>query len=591
MSEVSAQPSWPPRSPHDVLLSSPNGRKKLSQFHDRTSPSPSPLKRTTTNSSIRHRARKLVEATLSQDDEEEDEETLQLQLQAIEAKLKLKKLQGKSKIIAGSSGVNLDGPAHSRPPTRAGSVLSSRANRRPVEEEDIILTRSNSQAEMQIPISPPQKRIVTEEARSPGRVLLGIDKGLKGRDVSLRRAPSLRGDNDRYQDPFGGHLKQQSSRSHNQGSMRTRNAAAIESQARPRSFSERIADIRANDKDEKKRADEIRKKRNKGFGVNEKELDEFKKKADIRSATSASRELNSRQTGEREFSREEVLKAFNKPAGGLLHRNTTASTVRNTQRIDRPLTTVSNSNEETSKTYTAARASSRPHSAAITRRRSSSPPVDPRIETPPSPPQADSTLLESFSGLHLSKRILPHTFLTRTFSDKRTFLIQDLLRIIKAPDYQLPDIEEDFVVFGIVASKSEPRDHKETHKINNSKDADPDNGRSKYMVITLTDLKWDLHLYLFTTAFTRFWKLTPGTLVAILNPGVMAPRPSDVDTGRFSLVLNSSDDTVLEIGTARDLGFCKSVKRDGKVCDAWVDKRHTEFCAFHVDKQIAKTKA
>lgn len=588
---VSAAPNWPPRSPHDVLLSSPNGRKKLSQCQDRTSPSPSPLKRSGTTPNLQHRARQLAEATLGQDDEEEDEETLQLQLQAIEAKLKLKKLQARSKTIASNSCIHRNGPAHSQPPARAGSVLSSRANRQRAEGEDIVLVRSKSQAEIQIPLSPPQKRIVTEEPRSPGRVLLGIDKGLKGRDVSLRRAPSLREDSNRHQDPFGGCLQQQSSRSSNQGSMRTRNAPAIESQARPKSFSERIAEIRANDKDEKKRADEIRKKRSKGFGVDEKELDDFKKNADIHTAKPALRESNNRQSEERGFSREEVLKAFNKPISGLLHRNNTVSGVRNTQRIDIPFTTVSNSTKETSKQHTAAYEISRPSSAATTTRRPSSPPVKPRTETPPSSPQPDSTLFECFSSLHLSKRILPHTFLTRTFADKQTFLIHDLLRTIKAPDYQTPDTEQDFVVFGIVASKSAPRDHKETHKTSTSKDADPDNGRSKYMVITLTDLKWELQLYLFTTAFTRFWKLTPGTLVAILNPGVMPPRPSDVDTGRFSLVLNSSDDTVLEIGTARDLGFCKSIKRDGKVCDAWVDKRHTEFCSFHVDKQVAKMKA
>lgn len=110
------------------------------------------------------------------------------------------------------------------------------------------------------------------------------------------------------------------------------------------------------------------------------------------------------------------------------------------------------------------------------------------------------------------------------------------------------------------------------------------------MVLTLTDLTWSLDLYLFTTAFTRFWKLTPGTVIAILNPSIMPPLPSKTDTGRFSLVLSSSDDTVLEVGTSRDLGFCKSIKRDGKVCSSWIDSRKTEFCDWHVDRQVEKVK-
>ncbi|KAB2575915.1 DNA replication licensing factor mcm10 [Lasiodiplodia theobromae] len=108
------------------------------------------------------------------------------------------------------------------------------------------------------------------------------------------------------------------------------------------------------------------------------------------------------------------------------------------------------------------------------------------------------------------------------------------------------------------------------------------------MVLHLTDFKWEVDLFLFGTAFTTFWKLTPGTLIAILNPGVFPPR--DKRTGQFSLKLGSSEDTILEIGTARDLGFCKSVKKDGQECGSWVDKRKTEFCEYHVHLQVEKSK-
>ena len=36
-------PEWPPRSPHDALLSTPGGRDRLRRLAERTSPSPSPL--------------------------------------------------------------------------------------------------------------------------------------------------------------------------------------------------------------------------------------------------------------------------------------------------------------------------------------------------------------------------------------------------------------------------------------------------------------------------------------------------------------------------------------------------------------------
>ncbi|KKY24502.1 putative dna replication [Diplodia seriata] len=106
---------------------------------------------------------------------------------------------------------------------------------------------------------------------------------------------------------------------------------------------------------------------------------------------------------------------------------------------------------------------------------------------------------------------------------------------------------------------------------------DDDDGpnKSKFMVLHLTDFKWEIDLFLFGTAFTSFWKLTPGTLIAILNPGIFPPR--DKRTGQFSLKIGSSEDTILEIGNARDLGFCKSVKKDGKECGSWIDKRKTDY--------------
>jgi minichromosome maintenance protein 10 len=56
-------------------------------------------------------------------------------------------------------------------------------------------------------------------------------------------------------------------------------------------------------------------------------------------------------------------------------------------------------------------------------------------------------------------------------------------------------------------------------------------------------------------------------------------------------MLNSNDDTVLEIGAARDLNWCKAMQRDGKQCFRWVDRRHTEFCTFHIDAKLKKVKA
>jgi minichromosome maintenance protein 10 len=154
---------------------------------------------------------------------------------------------------------------------------------------------------------------------------------------------------------------------------------------------------------------------------------------------------------------------------------------------------------------------------------------------------------------------------------------------VKAPDFSLPDIEQDIVVFAILTKKSEPRQRKPANGNGKKKDDD-----GKYMVTSLTDLDYELDMFLFDSGFKRFYKLSEGTVVAILNPSIMPPPPGKQDTGRFSLVINSDDDTILEVGMARDLGFCQSIKKDGNSCGSWVNKKKTQFCEFHSNEAVRK---
>jgi minichromosome maintenance protein 10 len=182
---------------------------------------------------------------------------------------------------------------------------------------------------------------------------------------------------------------------------------------------------------------------------------------------------------------------------------------------------------------------------------------------------------------------MQHNLVTRTLEGKTILTIPQLLKTVKAPDYDPPDYENDYVVLGVICSKSSPLNTKNAVR-DQSKGQQERNQQGKFMVIKLTDLKWELDLYLFDTGFSQFWKLPLGTLIAVLNPDIMPPR--NRDTGKFSLKLTSSDDTILELGTARDLDFCKAQRKDGKDCGSWVDSRKTEYCEFHLQLQVEKSK-
>ncbi|KAK1970545.1 primase zinc finger protein [Colletotrichum sublineola] len=524
------EPQWPPRSPHEVLASTPGGRDRLRRLTNRTSPSPSPLRRGRANSTLSVRSLNLQDEM--DDQEDEDEETLQLKLQEIQARLRLKKLQSARERTAGAvSPRRRSPPQQSRPTSRDLGFGASRVAPRP-----------ESQAAIEVPVSPVRKTQPAQPQTSPSRVLLGIDKGLKGKDVSLKRAPSVLRRNANSQDGqhFGGYLQ------------RSRTPAPQSEIQRPLSFNERLAAARTQEVDRQELRDRVRQARSGAFEIGQREIEQFKEKAV---------DLPEQPDIAPQFSREDILGGKGKPEHEQRKLDTMPSLPATAPKRDDPQGLYE-------------------------------PPPDwmmaglkPKV-APADVPEAEASAFEPYSSFHLSQRILPHQVLTRTLSGKKIFKMPELLRQVKGPDFQLPDIEQDIVVFAIVAKRSEPRQHK-PRPDQKGKQSD----RGKYMVITLCDLKWELELFLFNSGFTRFWKLTEGTVLAILNPTIMPPPVGREATGKFSLVINSDADTVIEIGKARDLGFCKSVKKDGEFCNSWVNKKRTQFCEFHTNEAVSKQRA
>ncbi|EAT84246.2 hypothetical protein SNOG_07970 [Parastagonospora nodorum SN15] len=474
------QPNWPPQSSREALLSSPSGRRKYEQQRQRSSVSPSPSKR-----------RPMSRGGPQDEDEEEDEETLQLKLQAIEAKLKLKALQRARKAAEGDD--TESNASSSRPPT----VASMRRTEIPRPPADV-----------QVPHSPVRQRRPAEEPRSPARVLLGIDKGLRAQDVSLKRPGAS---------VAGGSSRSNSSRSEI---------------PKIKSFSERMAESRNKEKEREEMETRIEQRRSREHAITVRLFAEF-----------GYQKLAGHGTTKRqgfEQGSDAIDEQFEKPT------NTTP-------RLNSFLTS--------GELSTAIICFQGLHSEASS--------------------------FESFSGLHLKSREMQHNVVTRTLEGKTVLTIPQLLKTVKAPEYDPPEDENDYVVLGVICSKSSPLNTKNAVR-DQSKGQQERNQQGKFMVIKLTDLKWELDLYLFDTGFSQFWKLPLGTLIAVLNPDIMPPR--NRDTGKFSLKLTSSDDTILELGTARDLDFCNAQRKDGKECGTWIDSRKTEYCEFHVQLQVEKSK-
>lgn len=548
---------WPPRSPHEALLSTPSGRERLRRLAEQGSPSPSPSRLPSRPAISRTESRN--QRTLRDEDNgsdldiegDEDEETLELKLAAIQAKLRLKKLQAaKARKTQESEAPTLRPGSRSIPDMAILSRAQSRGHTRSrsgIEDSKSAPTaRPQSQVDVQVPASPVRRAQATQEITSPSRVRLGIDKGLRAKDVSLKRAPSFKRASDADNGQRAGYLRRATT-----PSLGVMDQPAA--QERPKSFSERLAAARNDEKARQERQVRIQQVRSSAFQLGKTEMDELKQNAT---------DLPDIVMQDEQYNRDEIM------AGSALRRS---DSVPKLQRQ------ISDGRE---------RASSQQSQSF-----DSQPPERLRTRTqqvaPSEVPEEEASAFEPYSSTHLKKRIIPHPTLTRNLSGKVTYLIPDLLKHVKAPEFQLPDVEQDIVVFGILASKSDPRAHKNSGS-NIKEKTEPDPAKAKYMVLKLVDLKWEIELFLFNSGFERYWKLTPGTLLAILNPTIMPPPPNRTDTGKFSLVINSDDDTILEVGTARDLGFCKSVKKDGTLCSSWVNSKRTEFCEFHMNLALSK---
>lgn len=454
--------------------------------------------------------------TPDDDDEEEDEETLQLKLQALEAKIKLKKLQQRRKAAEG--GETESNASSSRPPT----ATSMRRTELPPPSADV-----------QVPHSPVRRRQEPSEPKSPARVLLGIDKGWRAQDVSLKR-------------PAAG-VRANSSRSD----------SARSETPKIKSFSERMAESRTRENEKEKKETKAEERRSHGFGLR-----------NLEGLQTPSRSSSALSSGTRKS--EDMLPPSSRKPSRL---NDTKNPP-----TPRPASTTSSRSEKQRPSSFAARPSSG---------FGATPTASKYAEISQRDNSSEAASFESFSGVHLKSRTMQHNVVTRTLDGKTVLTIPQLLKTVKAPEYDPPDMENDYVVMGVICSKSTPLNTKNNAR-EQTKGNEERNQQGKFMVIKLTDLKWELDLFLFDTGFSQFWKLPLGTLIAVLNPDIMPPRTRD--TGKFSLKLTSSDDTILELGTARDLDFCHAVKKDGKECGSWIDSRKTEYCEWHLQNEINKTK-
>ncbi|KAG2130375.1 hypothetical protein DEU56DRAFT_860462 [Suillus clintonianus] len=98
-------------------------------------------------------------------------------------------------------------------------------------------------------------------------------------------------------------------------------------------------------------------------------------------------------------------------------------------------------------------------------------------------------------------------------------------------------------------------------------------------------------------AFEAMSKLKEGDVIALLNPKVLKPFQRNNKNGKphptdnILAVTPESAESIAMIGRAQDLGMCKVLKRDGKICGSWTDKRVSDVCDWHLTNAVQRQRA
>lgn len=178
--------------------------------------------------------------------------------------------------------------------------------------------------------------------------------------------------------------------------------------------------------------------------------------------------------------------------------------------------------------------------------------------------------VDNVSKLRVSDRkVSPEDCSRAAEAVTKVLSIRDFYGHVSPPNYDMPEDIADYIVYGIVATKTTAR---------------TTSSGAKYCVMQFTDLKTDITLFLYDSAFEKYWTLPLGSFCYLLNPQFQKPR------GAAKLSLKMTDSTgVLEIGKAADFGICRSIKKDGTQCTMWIDAKKQEVCEFHIDMTLQKT--
>lgn len=206
------------------------------------------------------------------------------------------------------------------------------------------------------------------------------------------------------------------------------------------------------------------------------------------------------------------------------------------------------------------------------------PPAPKQFSFPPLPRTPSPPCVDPLTHLHLRKLYHTPQQLADACRNLKVLTVDKFLAKVAPPGFEEPQYPN-WVLAAVVLRKLEPQ---------------IDKRRAKYLRLALGDLNdMSVDLMLFGDSFKKYWKVQVGDVVAVLNPVIRKYRlllgaggaGGGVGGGSgprgFNLVLDDALDALVEVGAARDFGYCQLMTRSGERCRAVVNTKRAEHCNFH----------
>lgn len=182
------------------------------------------------------------------------------------------------------------------------------------------------------------------------------------------------------------------------------------------------------------------------------------------------------------------------------------------------------------------------------------------------PPQ-DSVFCDPIFGLRIVQPLISSAVLKDRMEGRIAVTVPRLRLHTEHSDTKL-----DWVVAGVVIEKS-------AIKTTQKGDA--------FSIWTLSDLRGDIKkftLFLFRSAHTDLWKTTTGTIVGILNAKVLERKDEKVE----AVLSIDNAKSIMILGQSKDLGRCRSKKKNGDQCTAIINATDCDVCVFHMKAEYSQ---